>query len=192
MKAAISDAGLRRIGQQLDLPDVEPAATPVDDDSIDKDQGLPGTLYHTTSREGAEAIESSGVLIPKSEDAFVSFSAEPIIGGDIEGNEVVIEVKVPAGVREVQYTEQWFEDNPEEASYIAGEGWQEQFTYSDDTQVEGEDGEWWDDEDLMEEEYLNGMYGAFMAKDTEQEWISAEAGVEVPVAIINIEELRNV
>lgn len=146
---------------------------------------FPEYLYHTTSLEAAEKIIESGTLIPKDQDAFVSFSSEPIHGGDIEGNDVILKVKKPDDVMKVKYNEDWFEKYPEHAAYIAGEGWQEQFEFSMDTLDE----EGFPDPDKEEEEFLEGMFEAFIMKEPEQEWISIEQGESVHIEIIDIEEV---
>lgn len=164
----ITDAGFRRLAESLEIPDKEEAAEPIE--STSRGHGPPHTLYHTTSRDGFESIKDDGVLKPKNEESFVSFSAEPIKGGDLEGDDVVFEVEMPEDVMKVKYTKNWFEKYPEHAAYIAGEDWQEQFTY------EGE------------REFQEALFDAFMVKDTEEEWISIKPGTEIPVKIIDAEK----
>jgi ribulose bisphosphate carboxylase small subunit len=96
---------------------------------------------------------------------------------------------MPAGVIQVKYTERWAEEYSEQAAYIAGEGWIEQFEYSEDVMEEDEEGEMWENEDLMAAEYAEAQMEAFLYKRDEQEWISAEQGAEVPVTILNVESL---
>ena len=161
MKTSLTDDAFKRIAKKL--------ATP------------PESIYHTTSKAGLESIIETGEIRPKNYESFVSFSASPAELYDISGNDYIIEVKIPEGVTPVDYTEEWYEAHPEQASYIAGEGWQEQFTYSPETLDE----EGWEDEDLMEEEWRSAELESFLWKENEQEWISEIAGESVPVEIIN-------
>lgn len=165
MKLGISDKGLRRIARRVASP--------------------PESLYHTTSRGGLQDIQETGLIKPKDYEGFVSFSAEPIELYDISGADYRIEVKMPEGVMPVEYDWKWAEKYPEHARYVAGEGWEEQFTYSEDTL----DDEGWEDEDLMEEEWNDAMLNAFLDKSGEQEWISIKSGMDIPVEILNVEEL---
>jgi len=152
-------------------------------------RGRPNTLFHTTSYEAIDKILESNTLIPGN-GGFVSFSEKPIIGGDIQGNDVVIEVKTPPQVMKVEYNKQWFNKYPEIAAYIAGEGWQEQFEYSEDSMTEDEEGEFWPDEDLEYEEYMEAMYQAFVAKKSEEEWVSIEENEDIPIEIVSVSEIN--
>lgn len=142
-------------------------------------------LYHTTSADAAEKIIESEQLLPKDYDSFVSLSATPIRGGDIAGDDVILKVEPLDEVIQVKYNRRWFEEHPEQAAYIAGEGWMEQFEYSMDTL--DEDG--FSDEELEEQEFMEGMYEAFVAKRSEQEWISVEPGKPLNIKVLDVEEI---
>lgn len=134
-------------------------------------------LYHTTSFDAAEAIKESGVIQPKNYDSFVSFAEDPFTG-DISANDVTLKVEVdPASVEKVEYTKRWYKKHPEQASYIAGEGWIEQFEYPDT-----------DDEDEQEEAFSQAQLESFLWKANEKEWISKTPGE--PVAVSVIEEVN--
>ena len=81
-RMGITEAGFKRLAEGLSIPEQEEAAEPIDDQDTGKKHGPPYTLYHTTSREGFESIKVDEVLKPKNDEGFVSFSAEPIKGGD--------------------------------------------------------------------------------------------------------------
>ena len=181
----ITVAGFRRIAEGLDIPEQEEAAEPIEDKDVDKMHGPPHTLYHTTSKEGFESIKEDSVLKPKNEDGFVSFSAEPVQGGDLEGGEVVFEVEMPKGVMKVEYTEDWFKRYTEQVAYIAGEEWEEQFQYSSATI---------DDfgfaiEEEEEREFNEALLDAFLVKDIEEEWISVKPGAEIPIKMVDAEKI---
>ena len=134
-------------------------------------------LYHTTSFDAAEAIKESSVIQPKNYDSFVSFAEDPFTG-DISANDVTLTVEVdPASVEKVEYTKKWYKKHPEQASYIAGEGWIEQFEYPDT-----------EDEDEEEEAYRQAELESFLWKSNEKEWISKTPGE--PVAVSVIEEVH--
>ena len=165
MRYGISDKGLRRIARRVASP--------------------PESLYHTTSWGGLQDIQETGLIKPKDYEGFVSFSANPVDLYDISGGDYRIEVKMPEGVMPVEYDWAWAEKYPEHARYVAGEGWEEQFFYSEDTIDE----EGWEDEELMEQEWNEAMMDAFFDKSSEEEWISVKPGEDIPVEIINVEEL---
>jgi hypothetical protein len=130
-------------------------------------------LYRTTSFEVAEAVKESGFIQPKNYDSFVSFAEDPFTG-DISANDVTLKVEVdPASVEKVEYTKKWYKRHPEQASYIAGEGWSAQFEYPDT-----------DDEDEEEEAYREAELESFLWKANEKEWISKTPGEPIAVSII--------
>ena len=180
----LTGEALRRIAEQLDLPEVEEAAESIE--GTERGHGPPHTLFHTTSEEGAEGILNDEEIRPKDAEGFVSFSAKPLRGGDIEGSDEVLEVAMPENVMKVEYTRKWFDEYPEHAAYVAGEGWVAQFTYSDETMDE----EGFPIEEREEEEFEEGMFEAFIAKDTEEEWISKESGQPVSIEIVSTESLN--
>jgi len=184
-RMGITEAGFKRLAQSLSIPEQEEAAEPIDDKDTGKKHGPPYTLYHTTSREGFESIKADGVLKPKDDEGFVSFSAEPVKGGDIEGDDVVFEVEMPEGVMKVEYTEEWFEKYPEHAAYIAGEGWEQQFEYSNATIDEFG----FTIEEEEEAEFDDALLDAFLVKGTEEEWISIEPGKEIPIEMVDVEKV---
>jgi hypothetical protein len=151
--------GYRRIAQAIESP-----AMPVEN----PEEHLPDTLFHTTSQEGARGIIEDKTLKAR-EDGFISFSEVPVAGGDLEGNDVVLEVKRPNNVMPVEYNQEWFDKYPEHAAYIAGEDWEDQ---------------------LDEEGKTIGMFKAFMKKEPEKEWISKEMGIDVLIDIVDIQELE--
>ena len=126
-------------------------------------------LFHTTSWENAARTLRSGKL--KSLSPYISLSEKPLFTGDIRHKDVALVLDasgLTGQVMPVKYTEQWAEQHPEHASYIAGEGWQEQFVYPDECM--DEDG--FDDEECMEEAWLNGMVDSFLWKRDEDEWVT--------------------
>lgn len=151
--------GYNRIAQVVDDVAI-PAEMP--------EKRLPSTLYHTTSQEGAEGILSSGILKAR-DDGFVSFSEVPVSGGDLAGNDIVLEVERPDNVMKVEYNKEWFSKYPEQAGYIAGEDWEEQ---------------------LEEEGKNEALFNAFIKKEPEKEWISKDIGKDVPVKVIDTSELK--
>ena len=134
----------------------------------------PQSLYHTTSPAVAFEILSTHEVRPKL-DGFVSFSLKPNLY-DIQAHGAVLVFdlrKLYGQLEPVEYTEAWAEANPDQARYIAGEGWSEQFEYQSD----GDDEE--DDDDGYERAYADAELEAFLQKADEDEWISLQAGVPV-------------
>jgi hypothetical protein len=137
-------------------------------------------LFHTTSFRRAEEYKNQGFITPKNLDSFVSFSESPF-SGDISENEITLKVEVdPSHVEQVQYNERWYKDHQEQAAYIAGEGWPEQFEYPED--IYDEEGE--ADPGAEEAAYAEAELYAFLDKSNEREWISKAPGDPVPVTVL--------
>jgi len=131
---------------------------------------MPKYLFHTTSLPGLLSIMGSHSV--QSEAPFVSFSEIPHVG-DISHNDVVIvfkHSKLAPQLLQVDYTEDWYNKHPEQAAYVAGEGWLEQFIYPE----ECIDKDGFEDEECMEEAYKEGEISSFLFKSDEREWVSKE------------------
>ena len=116
-------------------------------------------LYHTTSYSGFSSIVTEKQLIAK---PFISFSEKCLFSGDIQGKDICLgfdRQPLLASIMKVNYTEKWFNKYPEHGSFIAGEGWREQFAYEGDEEDE-------------EEEYRLAELDSFLWKAEEKEWIS--------------------
>ena len=157
----------------------------VDEGELDRasiDEARGSELYHTTSYAALEEILRTGRIEPKSGEAYVSFSERPHLS-DISADDVVIALdarKLRDQVEKVEYTEEWFDRNREKASYIAGEGWIEQFNlddYVDPEDIDPDTGEI--DTEKEEEAYREGELEAFLTKSEEREWISRSEGEPV-------------
>lgn len=126
-------------------------------------------LFHTTSWNKLKRTLQSGKL--KSLSPYISLSEKPLFGGDIRHGDVALVLDssdLGNQIMQVKYTEKWAEQYPEQASYIAGEGWEEQFVYPEECM--DEDG--FDDEACMEQAWMNGMLNSFLWKKGEDEWIT--------------------
>jgi len=143
-------------------------------------------LYHTTSMGVLEKILESRVLRPKNYDSVVSFSEIPFMG-DISGNDATLvfnAAKMPQ-VEKVVYTKAWYDDNPELAGYVAGEGWREQYEPPEwlyeppEDWDEEEDGDWEPDSDDEAAAYREAELFAFLDKSNEKEWLTTEMGEPV-------------
>lgn len=141
-----------------------------------------GNLFHTTNWKSLEGILRSGVLRPDAFDKFVSFAPAPFFG-DISGNDVTLEVQPPANVMPVEYTKRWFNKYREHASYVAGEGWYDQFVVPEECYDE-EFKEY--NEECEAQAWLEAEFTAFIVKREEKEWISTEPGEDVPIIIRTI------
>ena len=144
-------------------------------------------LYHTTSYGGAISILKSGEVQPKNYEGFVSFS-EPLSDriGDIEANNVTIVFKkssIESQIEKVIYDPEWFYNHRDQAAYIAGEGWQEQWTPPEDCYDYEED---WEDEECYEEAYAEAEYNSFEYKEDEKEWVSRVEGTPVSFSIEDV------
>ena len=65
----------------------------------------------------------------------------------------------------------------DQAAYIAGEGWREQFTLDDYVSEDDIDPETGDvDSDVEEAAYDEAQFASFEAKDAEREWVSRHEG----------------
>lgn len=140
-------------------------------------------LYHTTSLFVASKVFEALEFRPKDRESFVSFAGDKPYFGDISSNQVVIELAgsrdLKAQLERVEYTEDWFHEHADQASYIAGEGWREQFVYEPPEDGDDDDFDEFEDE---EDQYHEAEIDAFLAKDAEREWISREAGQPVKIA----------
>lgn len=139
-------------------------------------------LYHTTDPMSAESILSDHQLRPKSGDGFVSLSLRPHLH-DISAHGCCImfsRAALQSQLDEVDYSETWAEAHPNQVSYIAGEGWHEQWEAPD----VDEDG--WEDEDAYEAAFHDAEQDAFFSKSDEDEFISKQAGqpVRFPVTAV--------
>jgi hypothetical protein len=135
----------------------------------------PNSLYHTTSPGAAFEILQAGELRPKA-DGFVSLSEKPHLH-DIQahGAAIIFDLrKLYAQLEPVEYSEAWAHTHAEQARYIAGEGWSEQFEYQSDDADEDEG-----DDDRYEEEYAAAEIEAFLQKSDEAEWISLHPGTPI-------------
>lgn len=136
-------------------------------------------LYHTTSERLARLICRQGIFRPHNGEAFVSFSKIPF-KGDIRHNEVTLvfpRSAVEGKVMDVEYSRRWAKKFPEHVSYIAGEGWREQFELPDDCfDEEGEE-----DSDCVDQAYATAELDSFLWKSNEQEVISVNPGEGVLV-----------
>jgi hypothetical protein len=157
----------------------------------------PTLLHHTTLAYSASEILEQGCLRPKNYDSFVSLSVGEYVH-DITGHHVTLIFK-PAGfgdqLMEVEYSEDWAAAHPEQAGYIAGEGWAEQYQDPEDLfeppdDLDPEEAEFWEpDEDDVEDARHAAEVEAFLCKSGEEEWISREAGQPVtfrPEAVIGL------
>lgn len=130
----------------------------------------PNTLYHTTSLYSLSDILKSREIKPGS-DGFVSLSERPLFGGDISHSQVSIAFgpRIAQQFMKVDYSPDWAEQFPEHSSYIAGEGWREQF----ESPVEmDEDGFY--DQDEEDAAWRDAEMESFLHKDGEEEWVSVE------------------
>lgn len=145
----------------------------------------PNSLYHTTSPGAAFNILEDRQLQPQ-RDGFVSLSEKPHLH-DIQAHGAVIVFdsrKLYAQLEPVEYSETWAKTHADQARYIAGEGWQEQFEYTSD-----DDEDEFDADDNYDHAYADAELEAFLQKAAEDEWISLEPGVPVqftPDAVIGL------
>lgn len=124
-------------------------------------------LYHTSSASGAIEILAQNMIKAAT---FVSFSEIPLVGHvDIGANDASIGFHPYAfwgQIEQVIYSEQWFNEHSEMATYIAGEGWSEQWMAPEDDDP--------DDDEAYETAYLDAELTAFLDKADEREWITKE------------------
>ena len=136
------------------------------------------TLHHTTSVDALERILREGALKPKGFDGFVSFSETAVLH-DIAAAEVTLVIERDAlaeHLDRVIYSESWFDGHREQAGYIAGEGWREQFVLPDDLDWDAEEAE-----EAEEAAWRDGELDAFLAKSGEREHVSRAAGEPLPI-----------
>jgi len=140
-------------------------------------------LYHTTSWPTVEAVLRKKKLGKRA--PFVSFSEIPLFGGDISYSDValILDAEVLRGkIMKVVYDRLWYDTYPDHAAYIAGEGWQHQYTIPEECFEYDEETGWEEeDEECVEESYRDAEYLSFEFKEDEREWISKREGQ--PVAI---------
>jgi len=87
-------------------------------------------LFHTTSLGAMQSILAEKRLVGK---PFISFSEIPWYS-DISGKDCTLVFHASAmmpHLMKVEYNEDWFDRFPDQANYIAGEGWHDQFTMPD-------------------------------------------------------------
>jgi len=147
-------------------------------------------LFHTTTYKALPKILKDGEIKPGTYDGFVSFSEYPITGGDISGNDVVLVLdkrRLAPLLDKVEYTEDWYDDHREQAAYIAGEGWREQYEppdwlYEPPEDLDPEEADWWepDPEDVEAEERVAEL-SSFLFKEGEREWVSKREGRSIKV-----------
>lgn len=130
-------------------------------------------LFHTTSFAALPKILSSMQLKPR--EGFISFSEVPWYG-DIRSTDATLVFALPSfksQLLKVDYSPDWYERYKEQAAYIAGEGWREQFTLDDYVSEDDIDPETGDiDPDVEEAAYDDAQYAAFEAKSEEREWVT--------------------
>lgn len=154
------------------------------------------SLYHTTSIVNLRKILRSNELWAKSPDDFVSLSESPVFS-DISGNEATIEfsLEISSQFDQVKYSESWYDSHPEQAAYIAGDGWREQFELPEFLQrppadLSDEEADFWEPEpELVERAERAGELNSFLDKSVEREWVSKEQGMPVsfsPSAVLSI------
>lgn len=144
---------------------------------------MPKYLFHTTDFKSFANILKKQHLRP-SDDGFISFSEKPFVG-DISGNDISIAFdfsSIKDKVEKVEYTKEWADKNPEKVSYIAGEGWVEQFNVEEwinPSQWDEEEQEYYEEEGEIprwaeDEAYLAAETESFLFKENEMEWVSKE------------------
>jgi hypothetical protein len=144
-------------------------------ESLQYEMFPPNSLYHTTSPAAAFEILESKTIRPPNADGFVSLSEKPHLH-DISAHGAVLVFdlrRLYAQLEPVEYTEAWAHDHPAEVSYIAGEGWVEQW------QAPEPDDDEWEDDDTRDAAYHDAEQEAFFAKSDEHEWISLRPGLAV-------------
>lgn len=144
-------------------------------------------LYHTTSMSALASILNQKTLKPLSGEGFISFSETPFTG-DIRGNDVTLAFdlqKLANKLLKVRYDEAWYNSHEEQAAYIAGEGWREQFVLPDylfdpPPDIPPDEADFWEPEpEEIEAAERDAEIDAFLAKDREREWITRRAGEKV-------------
>lgn len=144
-------------------------------------------LYHTTGLYEIEEILKSQHF---KADPFVSFGESCLFGGDISKSEVCLGIDfegIKSQVMQVKYTEEWYEKYPEHGSYIAGEGWREQWAYEPEDPTD----DFGDDEDY-ENQYKMAELDSFKWKSGEREWISKQPHQDVTFSPQHVQELVTV
>ena len=134
-------------------------------------------LFHTTSFSSLDDILRAGHLKPKDNGGYISFSEKPHFS-DISGKDVVLVFDrraVLPFVEQVSYDEEWFDAHNEQALYIAGEGWREQYTapdYDQFSDYDPDDEVWEPDPDEEAAFERDAALQAFLDKSDEREWVS--------------------
>ena len=139
----------------------------------------PTKLYHTTSFASLKPILFKNKLIPKDKQSFVSLSEKSMIHGDISGSDVILVFDRKPFLKQVEkvvYNLSWFNQHIDQSSYIAGEGWREQFTVEDWVEPSEEEEEDGVELDTFEEAEKVAEKIAFLSKSVEKEWITKEQG----------------
>lgn len=137
----------------------------------------PDTLFHTTGLHTALDILTAGEVLA---NPFVSFSAGSPVYSDISASAPFVAIAfrympVALQLAEVAYTDEWYTAHREQAAYIAGEGWDQQYTEPDEAY--DEDG--WSDDEMLAEYYSVAECSAFTCKSDEREWVSEQEGYPV-------------
>jgi ADP-ribose pyrophosphatase YjhB (NUDIX family) len=113
---------------------------------------------------------------------YVSFSEIPVVG-DIRANEVTLVFDARAiepQLEQVQYTEEWYNEHPDQAAYVAGEGWQEQYTEPEECYDVDEESGWEErDDECLQEHWRAAELESFLFKSDEREWVSRGDSVDV-------------
>lgn len=141
---------------------------------IKEDNGPGPLFFHTTSLGAVPSILESGNL---EGGPYVSLASGKPVYEDIRANApyAVIAFKrqnLVENLLEVQYDDDWYDQYPDHAAYVAGEGWEAQYEAPEDAY--DEDG--WEDEEYLQDDYDRAQRDAFWSKSGEQEWIGREAG----------------
>lgn len=152
-------------------------------------------LYHTTSLAALEEILKHRRIKPRNYESFVSFSEVPFLT-DIRGTDAVLVFRRSAIAKrlvKVRYDEAWFEEHPEQGSYIAGEGWREQYMPPEEltTPPDDADEDWEPDEEEIEADEKAAEIESFKHKSNEHEWITKKAGEPLHFQIEDILEIRD-
>jgi hypothetical protein len=136
--------------------------------------GTGALFFHTTSLRAVPAILEERSLVG---GPFVSLAAGQPVYNDIRASSPFAVIafhraNLAQHLMEVQYHDDWYNQNQDHAAYIAGEGWREQYEEPEDAY--DEDG--WSDDDYLAEDYDRAQNDAFQAKSGENEWVGKNEG----------------
>lgn len=149
-------------------------------------------LYHTTSPSIGAEIMRTGVF-RAGRGGFVSFSDLPGTVYDISNRGCTLAIDLSAlqsQVVKVEYTRTWARQYPEQVTYIAGEGWVEQYDNSHLWDDAPEDDDLWEpDQEDIDQDYADAEFEAFRDKSNEREWVSLHQGQDIRVSTTAIKEV---